>query len=83
MHIYETLEYDRIDLSEGIDFNKNILTSKKCYLCGYWSYINKNFNYQKYMCNSCYDMSAKAISMHNLCIGYNNGNMYRISFVFK
>ena len=26
------LEYDRIDLSEGIDVNKNILTSKKCYL---------------------------------------------------
>ena len=25
------LEYDRIDLSEAIDTNKNILTSKKCY----------------------------------------------------
>ena len=24
----------------------------------------------------------KAISMHNLCIGYNNGNAYRIYFVF-
>ena len=24
----------------------------------------------------------KAISMHNLCIGYNNGNAYRINFVF-
>ena len=45
------LEYDRIDLSEGIDVNKNISTSKKCYLCGYWYFINKNFNYQKYMCN--------------------------------
>ena len=29
------LEYDRIDLSEGIDTNKNISTSKKCYLCVY------------------------------------------------
>ena len=28
------LEHDRIDVSEGIDTNKNILTSKKCYLCG-------------------------------------------------
>ena len=35
------LEYDRIDLSEGIDVNKNILTSKKCYLCGYWYFINQ------------------------------------------
>ena len=29
------LEYNRIDISEGIDTNKNILTSKKCYLCGH------------------------------------------------
>ena len=36
-------EYDRIDLSEGIDTNKNILTSLKCYLCGYWYFINKKF----------------------------------------
>ena len=35
------LEYDRIDRSEGIDVNKNISTSKKCYLCGYWYFINK------------------------------------------
>ena len=27
-------------------------------------------------------MSTKAISMHNLGIGYNNGNAYRINFVF-
>ena len=25
------------------------------------------------MCNGCHDMSIKAISLHNLCIGYNNG----------
>ena len=29
------LEYDRSNISEGIDTNKNLLTSKKCYLCGY------------------------------------------------
>ena len=72
------LEYGRIDLSEGIAVNKNISTSKKCHLCGYWYFINKNFNYQKYMCNGCHDIST----MHNLYIGYNNGNAYRINFVF-
>ena len=41
-----------------------------------------NFNYQKYMCNGCHDMSLKAISLHNVCIGYNNGNAYRINFAF-
>ena len=74
------VEYDRIDLSEGIDVNRNILTSKKYYLCGYWYFINKNFNYQKYMCNGCHDLSTKAISMYTFCMGYNNGNAYRINF---
>ena len=37
--IKNMLEFDRIDISEGIDVN--ILTSKKCYLCGYWYFINK------------------------------------------
>ena len=76
------LEYDRIDISEGIGTNKNILTSKKCYFSVYWYFINQNFNYQKYMCNGCHDMSIKAISMLNLCKGYNNGNAYRINFAF-
>ena len=34
------------------------------------------------MCNGCLDMSLKAISLHNSCIGYNNGNAYRINFAF-
>ena len=33
------------------------------------------------MCNGCHDMSTKAISMHNVCIGYNNGSAYRFDFV--
>ena len=76
------LEYDRIDVSEGIDTNKNILTSKKCYLCSYWYFINKNFNYQKCLCNDCHDMSTKAISMQNIAIIYHNGHTYRINFAF-
>ena len=73
------LEHDRIDINEGIDINKNTPISKKCWLCGYWYFIDKLY-YQKYMCNGCHDMSLKAISLHNLCIGYNNGNAYRINF---
>ena len=76
------LQYERIDLNEGIDVTKNKLISKECWLCGYWYFINKNFNYIKNMCNVCQDMSIKAISMHNLCIGYNNSNAYRINFIF-
>ena len=34
------------------------------------------------MCDGCHDMSLKAISVYSLCIGYNNGNTYRINFTF-
>ena len=39
------IEYDRIDVAEGIDLNKNKLVSRACWLCGYWYFIDKNFNY--------------------------------------
>ena len=35
------LEYDKIDINEGIDINKNTLISKKCWLCSYWYFIDK------------------------------------------
>ena len=76
------LKYDKIDINEGIDINKNISISKRCWLSGYWYFVDKNFNYQKCMCNGCHDMSLKTISLHNLCIRYNNGNAYRINFAF-
>ena len=76
------LEYDRIDFNEGIDITKNKLISKECWICGYWYFINKNFNYQKHLCNGCHDMSIKTNSMHNLAIGYNNNNPYRLIFTF-
>ena len=76
------LEYDRTDVNEGIDVNKNKLFSKECCIYGYWYFINTNFDYRKHLCNGCHDMSMKTNSMHNLAIGYNNGNAYRINFVF-
>ena len=76
------LEYDRIDFNEGIDITKNKLISKECWICSYWYFINKNFNYQKHLCNGCHDMSIKTNSMHNLAIGYNNNNLYRLIFTF-
>ena len=43
------LEYDRIDINEGIDVNKNKLVSKECIICNDLYFINKNFNYQRYI----------------------------------
>ena len=36
------LEYDRIDISEGIDTNKKS-ASKECNICHYWCFLDKNF----------------------------------------
>ena len=76
------LEYDRIDPSEGIDVNKCEDTSRKCNFCQYYYFEFKNFNYQKYLCDGCHDMSVKALSMQHLTIIYHNGHTYRVNFMF-
>ena len=38
------LEYDRIDILEGIDIDE----TNKCDICHYWYFLDKNFNYEKY-----------------------------------
>ena len=76
------LEYDRIDISESIDVNKNKNISKKCSLCKFYYFLDKNFNYGPYLCDGCYDMSLKATSMQNLAIVYHGGNAYGVIFVF-
>ena len=76
------LEYDRIDISEGIDIKKCKETSRECSLCKFYYFSDKNFNYGPYLCNGCYDMSLKVISMKNLAIINHNGNHYRVNFAF-
>ena len=44
------LEYERIDISEGIDVNKTNL-SKECDICYYWYFKDTGFKYEKYLCN--------------------------------
>ena len=79
---YKMLEYYRIDLSEGIDVKECNETSKKCSLCKFYYFLNKNFNYQTYLCDGCHDISIKATSMQHLAIIYYEGNAYRGNFVF-
>ena len=73
------LEYDRIDISEGIDIKKCKETSRECSLCKVYYFLDKNL---PYLCNGCYDMSLKAIRMKNLTIINYNGNHYRVNIVF-
>ena len=42
------LEYDRIDLSEGINVNKTS-ASKECDIFQYWYFKDIDFKYEKYL----------------------------------
>ena len=43
-------------------------------------FLNKNFNYESYLCDCCYDMSLKAINMKNVAIVYCGEQAYHINF---
>ena len=68
---YKMLEYERIDISEGIDLNKTV-ASKECDVCHCW--------YEPYLCNGCHDLMRKAMSFNNIAIVYVRGSAYRICF---
>ena len=55
-------------------------TFKECNLCKFYYFLDKNFSYGPYLCDGCYDMSKKAVSMKNLAIINHNGNHYCLNF---
>ena len=79
VHVYKTLvakrrtkmlncnsiEYERIDISEGIDVNKTNL-SKECDICHYWYFKDIGFKYQPYL--GCHDLMQKAMGFNNIAI---------------
>ena len=75
------LEYDRIDISEGIDVNKTNL-SRECKICHYWYFLDKNFIYGPYLCNGCYNIMQKSMYFKNIAIVYVKGIAYRIHFCY-
>ena len=73
------LEYDRIDISVGIGMNKTN-ESRECDICHYWHFLDKNFNYEKYLGNGCHDLMQKAMKFNDAVIVSIKGNDYRIHF---
>ena len=61
------LEYDRIDISEEIDINKTN-ASNECDICYYWYFVDKDFKYELYLCNSCHDLIQKAMNFNDVAI---------------
>ena len=73
------LEYDRIDISEGIDINKTNVR-KECDLCHCWYFLDKDFMYEIYLCNGYHDSMQKAMNFNDVAIFSVKGSDYRIHF---
>ena len=73
------LEYDRIDISEGINVNKTNL-SKECDIYHYWYFKDIGFEYEPNLCNRCHHLMQKAMSFNIVAIVYDKGSGYRIHF---
>ena len=73
------LEYDRIDLSEGIDVNKTN-ASKECDICYYWHFRDIGFKYEPYIFNGCHGLMRKAMNFNDAAIVSIKGSDYRIHF---
>ena len=73
------LEYDRIEILEGIDVNKTN-GSRECIICHYSNFLEINFIFQPEICNGCLTLMQKAMSFNDVAIVSVKGNDYRIHF---
>ena len=49
------LQYEKIDVSEGIDVNKTSAL-KECELYHYWFFKDVGFEFEEHFCNKCHDL---------------------------
>ena len=75
------LAYERIDISDGIAVNESD-KSKKCMLCHYQYFLDKNFSYGPYLCDECYNMTQKCNKLKNIAVIRIKKIVYRICFLF-
>ena len=56
------LYYNRIDISEGIDFNKTS-SSKEFIICHYGWFLDKGVTFQATVCKGCHDILMMSIEI--------------------
>ena len=61
------LYYDRIDVSKGTDINKTS-KSKEWDICHYWYFLDKDFNFQLYVCNGCHDLLMMSLNLSDIAV---------------
>ena len=70
------LYFDRIDVSEGIDFNKTS-ASKECDICPYCYFLNKGFKFQSNVCSRFHDLLMMSMNLSDIAILNFKGYDYR------
>ena len=75
----QILEYDRINISEGIYVNKTN-ASKEYDICHYWYFKGISFKYKPYLCNGCHSLMQKAMNFNDVFIVSVKESDYRIHF---
>ena len=74
------LEYDRIDVSEGIDTNETN-SLRDCIIFHYRFFLMINFRFQPKVCNGCHNMTPqKSMNFNNVTIVTICKINYRILF---
>ena len=61
------LQYEKIDVSKGIDSNKTS-ASKEWMLCDYWYFKVVGFKFEPHVCNKCHDVLMTAYELKNIAI---------------
>ena len=72
------MQYNKIDVSEGIDVNKTS-ASKDCELCHYWFFKHIGFKFEEHVCNSnkCHDLLRIAHPLEDIAILSAKGATFR------
>ena len=70
------LQYERIDVSEGIDANETS-SPKECMLCHYWFFKDVAFKFEEHVCNKCHDLLTTAYELKNIAILCAKGASFR------
>ena len=75
------IQYERIDISDGIDINKSN-KSNEYIVCYYWYLKDIGYEYEQYVCNGCHDLSMMVYDLDDSIILNIKGVDYRC-FVFN
>ena len=73
------LKCDRIDITWEIDTDKTN-KSRECKFCHYWYFLNRNFSYDPFTCDGCYDIVQRSTDFKNIALIHFKKTAYRVYF---